>query len=128
MSRALHEPSEASRQIVQLHATVGTPQDMIAALLDIDPKTLRLHYRSELDNAAAQANAVIGGALFNKAKAGDVASMIFWMKARAGWRETVGVVQEKPEPPSLDLSKMSDEALRELADARIEPDDEDLNG
>jgi hypothetical protein len=113
---------------VQLHATVGTPQDMIAALLDIDPKTLRLHYRSELDNAAAQANAVIGGALFNKAKAGDVASMIFWMKARAGWRETVGVVQEKPEPPSLDLSKMSDEALRELADARIEPDDEDLNG
>jgi hypothetical protein len=29
----------------------------------------------------------VGGALFNKAKGGDTAAMIFWMKTRAGWRE-----------------------------------------
>lgn len=84
----LHEPTPELRHIVQIHATIGTPQDDIAKVLGIDPKTLRLHYRDELDLASAKANAVIGGALFNKAKAGDTTAMIFWMKTRAGWRET----------------------------------------
>ena len=60
-------------------------------MIGIDPKTLRLHYRDELDLASAKANAVVGGALFNKAKAGDTTAMIFWMKTRAGWKETHGV-------------------------------------
>ena len=51
------------------------------------PKTLRLHYRDELDLSLAKANATIGGALFNKAKGGDTAAMIFWMKTQAGWKE-----------------------------------------
>ncbi len=85
---SLHEPTPEQRHIVQLHATIGTPQEDIAKVIGIDPKTLRLHYRDELDLASAKANAVIGGALFNKAKAGDTTAMIFWMKTRAGWRET----------------------------------------
>jgi DNA-binding XRE family transcriptional regulator len=91
MSRAPHEPTPETRQIVQLHATIGTTQDDIAAVIGIDPKTLRLHYREELDLASAKANAAIGGALFNKAKNGDTTAMIFWMKTRAGWKETHSV-------------------------------------
>ena len=87
MPRHPHEPTQAQRQLVQLHATIGTQQHVIADILGIDAKTLRLHYRSELDHAMAQANATIGGALFNKAKGGDTAAQIFWMKTRAGWRE-----------------------------------------
>ena len=86
--RSQHEPTAEQRQIVQLHATIGTRQDDIAAIIGIDPKTLRLHYREELDLAAAKANATIGGALFNKARGGDTTAMIFWMKTRAGWKET----------------------------------------
>jgi hypothetical protein len=82
-----HEPTDATRQTVQLHATVGTDQPTIARVLGIDPKTLRKHYRDELDISRAKANATIGGALFNKAKNGDTAAMIFWMKTQAGWRE-----------------------------------------
>lgn len=87
MSRRPHEPSKESRQLVQLHATIGTPQNVIADILGIDDKTLRLYYRDELDQALARANASVGGALFNKATKGDTAAMIFWMKTRAGWRE-----------------------------------------
>lgn len=86
-----HEPTPELRQTVQLHATVGTPQDTIASILGIDPKTLRKYYREELDHATAKANATIGGALFNKAKNGDTAAQIFWMKTRAQWRETSNI-------------------------------------
>lgn len=86
--RPPHEPTQDKRELVKLHATIGTRQDVIADILGIDDKTLRKHYREELDQSAAQANAVIGGALFNKAKAGDTAAQIFWMKTRAGWKET----------------------------------------
>ena len=82
-----HTPTEATRQTVQLHTMVGTIQTDIARVLDIDEKTLRKYYRDELDLAKAKANATIGGALFNKAKGGDVTAMIFWLKTQAGFRE-----------------------------------------
>ena len=82
-----HIPTDAQRQLVALHTTMGTTQDVLADILGIDKKTLRKHYREELDQSTAKANAQIGGALFNKAKGGDTAAMIFWMKTRAGWRE-----------------------------------------
>jgi len=84
-----HKPNDQTRQLVQLHATIGTRQDNIARILGIDKKTLIKHYRDELDLGMDKANASIGGALFNKAKAGDTAAMIFWMKTRARWRETI---------------------------------------
>jgi len=116
-----HAPTDAQRQLVQLHATVGTTQDVIADILGIDKKTLRKHYRAELDQAKSKANATIGGALFNKAKGGDTAAMIFWMKTQAGWREKHDVnhvSEDGSMSPKADLSGLSDEALAELVAAR----------
>lgn len=88
MAMPAHNPTDSTRRAVQAHALVGTPQTLIAEILGIDEKTLRKHYRVELDHAKAKANAAIGGTLFAKAKGGDVASMIFWLKTQAGWKET----------------------------------------
>lgn len=116
-----HVPTEAHRQTVQLHATIGTPQETIARVLGIDGKTLRKHYRDELDLATARANATIGGALFNKAKGGDTAAQIFWMKTRAGWREKTDLNLTSEDgsmsPRPLDLSKVPTEALEALVKA-----------
>ena len=87
MSRSQHAPTDATRQTVQLHTTVGTDQTTLSRILGITEKTLRKHYRDELDISLAKANATIGGVLFNKAKDGDTAAMIFWMKTQAKWRE-----------------------------------------
>jgi hypothetical protein len=96
-----HLPTSESRQLVQLHATVGTPFATIALLLDIDHKTMSKYYRDELELAISQANATIGGALFKKAMGGDTTAMIFWLKTRARWRETLDISNEdgslKPE-------------------------------
>lgn len=88
MPRAPHDPTPEQRKLVQLHAMIGTTHESIGRIIGVDAKTLRKHYRDELDLAMAMANATIGGELFNKAKKGDTAAMIFWMKTRAGWRET----------------------------------------
>lgn len=120
-----HEPTPETRKLVQLHTTVGTTQDNVARIIGIDAKTLRKHYRDELDLSLAKANATIGGALFNKAKAGDTAAMIFWMKTQAGWKEKS--VVEGPGPngehlvTTLDPTRMSSEALREFLSA-VRPD------
>ena len=82
-----HEPTEASRQLVQLHVSTGTPRDHIARLVGITQPTLRKYYKEELDLGLSKANATIAGVLFNKAKAGDSAAAMFWLKTRAGWSE-----------------------------------------
>jgi DNA-binding XRE family transcriptional regulator len=125
--RKPHAPSDAQRKLVQLHATVGTTQEMIARVIGIDEKTLRLHYRDELDLSTALANATIGGALFNKAKGGDTASMTFWLKTRARWRETadVNLISEDGSmspKAALDMSKLSPEALAEIVALGDAPD------
>jgi len=99
--RPPHEPTEALRKTVALHATVGSRQETIAEVLGISVDTLQRYYRSELDTSREKANAQVGGALYNKAIGGDTTAMIFWLKTRARWRETVDVSNEdgslKPE-------------------------------
>ena len=122
MPRRPHEPTNHSRELVSLHATVGTPQETIADILEIDSKTLRKYYRKELDQSVAKANATIGGTLFNKAKSGDTAAAIFWMKTRAGWSEKREFNHTSSDgsmtPKSgLDVSKLSTETLKEIVAA-----------
>ncbi len=117
--RPPHEPTKATRELVTLHTTIGTTQSILADMLEIDEKTLRKHYRKELDHSKAKANATVGGALFNKAVGGDTAAQIFWMKTQAGWRET-HVIAGDPEAPlktSLDLTGVSTAALLEVFSA-----------
>ena len=82
------EPSQEQRRMARAMAGLGLPQEQIALLLEIDAKTLRKHLRDELDRGMAEANVKIAQSLFNMATTGNsVAAAIFWMKARAGWRE-----------------------------------------
>lgn len=83
-----HEPTQESRNKVEAMSAIGIPQLDIARVIGINVDTLAKYYREELDTATTKANTQIGGALFKKALSGDTASLIFWMKTRAGWKET----------------------------------------
>ena len=50
-------------------AGYGVPETDIARVLGIDPKTLRRHYREELDTGHVLANAKVAESLFRKAPA-----------------------------------------------------------
>jgi hypothetical protein len=83
------EPTEQQRRTAESLAGCGTPQEDIARLMDIDPKTLRKHFRRELDCGAAKANAQVANTVFKMATSGKCpAASIFWVKTRNGWRET----------------------------------------
>jgi|TARA_R100001082_G_scaffold79259_1_gene46655 hypothetical protein len=82
-----HKPDDESRKIVEQMAAVGIPQDGIARVIGIDPKTLRKYYEEEITTASIKANAKIGGTLYNKAINGDTSAAIWWSKARMRWSE-----------------------------------------
>jgi hypothetical protein len=87
--RKSFEPTEQQRRMAESLAGCGTPQEGIASIMDIDPKTLRKHFRRELDCGAAKANAQVANTLFKMATSGKCApATIFWAKTRNGWRET----------------------------------------
>lgn len=84
------KPTDDERKLVEQMCAVGIPQESICLVVrdGIDDKTLRKHFRRELDTAKIKANAKIGGGLFNRAMGGDTASLIFWAKTQMGWKET----------------------------------------
>ena len=95
--RSAFEPTTEQRRMARAMAGLGLPQDQIALLLEVDPKTLRKHFRDDLDRGMAEANVKVGQSLFNMATTGgSVAAAIFWMKARAGWREKHEVTVDVP--------------------------------
>lgn len=90
MSRKPHEPTEKDRNQVTLMAGIGLTQDQICKIIGVSDETLRKYYEKELDTATSMMNAQVAQNLFRIATskgAGAVASAIFWMKTRGGWRE-----------------------------------------
>ena len=83
-----HIPSDESKRLVETSAGLGLPHEQIGALIGIDDKTLRKHYRTELDLGKAKASAQIAKTLFNKAQGGDTTALIWWTKAQMKWAET----------------------------------------
>ena len=84
-----HQPTAENKKLVESTSGLGLPHEQIATLIGIDDKTLRKHYRAELDLGKAKANGQIAKTLFNKALAGDTTSLIWWTKAQMRWSETV---------------------------------------
>jgi hypothetical protein len=83
------KPTDDERKLVEQMTACGIPQESQCLVIrdGIDDKTLRKHFRRELDTAATKANVKVAGTLFNKAMGGDTTAMIWWSKTRMGWKE-----------------------------------------
>jgi hypothetical protein len=111
MGRRAHKPDPAQRRQVEAMAAYGIPEADIARVVGVDPKTLRKHYRDELDMGETKANAQVAGFLFNSARTGNVTAQIFWLKTRAQWRETPTELRHSGSIARRDVAEMTDQEL-----------------
>lgn len=109
-----HKPTDELREKVSSYAAVGIPQEDIAKVIGIDKKTLTKYYRKELDTAMTQANAAVGGALYNKAMGGDTTALIWWTKARMLWKETKQEERRYVDEEGKDLHAKDKELLKKM--------------
>ena len=93
MGAPTFKPTDAERAEVKKMVAVGIPQESICRVVrdGSDDKTLRKHFRHELDTALVKANTEISGTLYNKARNGDTPSIIWWEKTRQGRGEKIQV-------------------------------------
>lgn len=87
----LFVPTPEERRQVEAMAGYGVPHDQIAVLIGedgIDSDTLKKHFKNELMQGKAKANAKVGQTLFQKATSGDTTAAIWWSKTQMGWKDT----------------------------------------
>jgi DNA-binding XRE family transcriptional regulator len=83
-----YEPGPEQRNLVAIASASGMKQEDIAKALGIDKKTLRKHFREELDEGHAKVLASIKMTAYQMALSGNQPAMtMFILKTQCGWRE-----------------------------------------
>jgi transposase len=88
VGRPPHQVTPEKQTMVRTLAAVGITHEDIASKLEISADTLVKYYKKELADGRIDANAQVAKGLFDQAKQGNTAAAIFWLKTRAGWKET----------------------------------------
>jgi hypothetical protein len=113
---ALIEPTEDQRRTVRAMSGFGIPHDDIATLLEIDPKTLRKHFRRELDRGSIEATAKVAQSLFNMATVEkNVAAAIFWREKH----EVQVTARPLHDLPDAELDRLLHDELAQYVQQRL---------
>jgi len=87
-------PTAEQRKLVQTMAAAGIQSEAICLVMGVSGKTLRKHYRAELDTALTRANAMVASSLYMKAIKGNVVARNIcvgnWLKE--SWHATPGML------------------------------------
>ena len=92
--RPAFQPTEEQRYTVSLMAAIGIPQEDMCPAIGVTRPTLRKHFKEELAVGKTKAITQVAGSLMRQALDGNVTAQIFFLKTRAGWKETE-VVENK---------------------------------
>ena len=113
--RPAFAPTAEQRELVKDLAGLGARQVEICRFIEFEGRsigvtTLQKYFDEELTVGYVEANAKVAQSLFQLATGGNVAACIFWLKSRAGWRESPqtheltgphGEPLQAPAPPSF---------------------------
>jgi len=104
MARPAFTPTEEQRQKVKCMGGWGMKQEHIAKIIGVrSPKTLRKHFRQELDRGEAEAHAKVNQTLYKMAISGNnPGATIFFLK-RGGLRERSDLPATQAVPPPFEV-------------------------
>jgi hypothetical protein len=107
MSRPKFSPTEEHRRLVKTLSAYGIPQEQIRRRIGIrSAKTLRRHFRKELDEGISDANFNVSRTLYKMATSGThIAATLFWLKCRGGWKERSTEDLTSSAPPPFIVAK-----------------------
>ena len=116
------KPTGEQRDQVIAMSSNGVPHRQQASLIGCSsPKTLRKHFREELNIGKIQANAKVADALYQSALDGNVKAQTFWLKTVGGWQETgnletvsereLGAIKLASEVARIFFSKFGDKTV-----------------
>ena len=129
--REMFRATEEQKDLVMQLAAFGLRHADIALFVKkpngqaISEPTLLKNFKVELDTGKLKANVKVAQTLFKKAVGGDTTSMIFWLKAQGGWKDSQRVEVTGangkdliPKTQALNISKdTTPEQMRAMAAA-----------
>lgn len=104
--------------------SAGLTQVSIAQILEMSQDTLAKHYRKELDSGLDESIALAERSLYRRGLKGDTTALIFWLKARASWRDRdamnvqVANIVPDAETKKLDVKQVEDAVFKALSQMR----------
>lgn len=108
---------------IEKMASVGLAVDQIAALLNVSKRTFERRMKEEpaildaLEKGRARATFKVANRAYKMAESGHCPAMtMFWLKCRAGWKETRGVEHSGSLGGVLQLSTLSEEDAQTKAE------------
>ena len=116
--KAQVEALAACLSIEQIADYFGISKVTFYAMMDREPEISERYKRGKSNAISGVANS-----LLTKAKAGDTASAIFYLKTQAGWRETAHIEHTGKDGGAIehkhDLTDLPDEVLSQLTSAGL---------
>lgn len=105
-------PTPYQARQVSVMAALGLEIKDIALVLDIEERLLKTYYTKELRVSHNLANAMVGKVALQMAMSGRFPDMTkFWLKSRAGWKESV-VSAADGKAPDVDVGTAKDRLRR----------------
>ena len=110
MPRPQLKPTAEDRKMVKTLAAFGVRHEEIARRIGIrSPKTLRKHFREELDFGALDANLQVSGTAYKMATSGKFPVMtMFWLKSQAGWNDRPAGQLARITPPPFIVAQANE--------------------
>lgn len=100
----------------------GLEQPRISVVLNLDPKTLRKHFREELDLGKDQASANVVLNLYRQAVRNDfraIPAAIYWTKAQLGWSDRQTIAHTGPNGGPIQMLQIDPARLADMNDAEL---------
>lgn len=87
--KAAYVPNNEDAKRVRIMAACNISYENMAEIIGCSKSDLKAHYRFQQEQGAEEVTFNLASKLYELAMAGNVTALTFWLKTKAGWKESV---------------------------------------